>query len=417
MRARCALWVTPTVCACADVPPFFFLVCWRCCRWNYWDDGPLPPSHPLHPLRRPASAAPSTAPTAAAPTGKTQVAAAPPAAPAVADVEDLFRGAPAATPSSSPFTDAPAVVDIDVGATRGDGFAPDARIRRQVRRLRKVVSSKSAFVCRVKGGLSHDAAALNAKIRTTVRIIHEELGTPAEPSAVTTVTTEPPPASASTSSAAASAFQGASAGAGTDLASPTMWMWVEVPCSRLVALSQLSDSVLLLPFVFPALQVFVEAGNETETLTELYAVADAVKWIKDLHVIVVLVLDRPFPYLGTIASWLRARPTIVRLVVLRLERSMKHLHQKVTPRAAGSSVANPGTEGGFGGTVDPVELLQALAVATSGEITADDFLPMSVGRVLRPVLEVCRCVFLRSYVGAAHTHVSLRHADVRVWAC
>ncbi len=39
-------------------------------------------------------------------------------------------------------------------------------------------------------------------------------------------------------------------------------------------------------------QVFVEAGNEAETIAELELVADALLWIADLRVIVVLVLDR-----------------------------------------------------------------------------------------------------------------------------
>jgi hypothetical protein len=39
-------------------------------------------------------------------------------------------------------------------------------------------------------------------------------------------------------------------------------------------------------------QVFVESGNEAETLSELDRVAEALLWIKDLRVIVVLVLDR-----------------------------------------------------------------------------------------------------------------------------
>ena len=43
---------------------------------------------------------------------------------------------------------------------------------------------------------------------------------------------------------------------------------------------------------YPVLQVFVESGNEAETLSELDRVADALLWIKDLRVIVVLVLDR-----------------------------------------------------------------------------------------------------------------------------
>jgi hypothetical protein len=39
-------------------------------------------------------------------------------------------------------------------------------------------------------------------------------------------------------------------------------------------------------------QVFVEAGNEAETIVELERVAEALLWIADLRVIVVLVLDR-----------------------------------------------------------------------------------------------------------------------------
>jgi hypothetical protein len=36
---------------------------------------------------------------------------------------------------------------------------------------------------------------------------------------------------------------------------PAFWVWIEVPCARLVEMAQLADSVLYCPFVYPVLQV------------------------------------------------------------------------------------------------------------------------------------------------------------------
>jgi hypothetical protein len=197
----------------------------------------------------------------------------------------------------------------------------------------------------------------------------------------------------------------------------------------------------------------VECGCESETVQELERVAEALTCIKDLRVVVVLVLDKPYPDLSAVVSWLRQRPHVVRLVQLRLERSpsrlfaeVKHV-EAVAARALASSAgavpfAVPSPGGGFGGRVsvggaaavpssgraslgggggaggvsasggrgrsgsvvtfgpvsgeegldvDPMPVLNLLRNATAGELTSEDFLPLTALHVIEFLLEVCSC--------------------------
>lgn len=136
-------------------------------------------------------------------------------------------------------------------------------------------------------------------------------------------------------------------------------------------------------------QLFLERGCEAEAILELESVAEAASWIQDLHINVQLTLDRPYPDLTDVVLWLRQRPRLVRLVQIHLERAPTRLYKEVHSATSGSS----GTGSFSGLNVDPMEMLSALSSATAGAIAPTDFIPLSVGRVVEPLLEVC-CIKL-----------------------
>ena len=173
------------------------------CSWNFWHDGPLPPSHPAHPTHRLQAAAALTSapvPIQAAPRSTTRsttdildsilktcplvpLTAIPAGAHVAAhaadaefpDVEDFARrfrhraAGPTAAPSTirpvSESATSPTVVEISlVDDTGGSVFVTDDELARRVKRVLAVVLPGCGFVLRVQTGLLDDVVELNRKV-------------------------------------------------------------------------------------------------------------------------------------------------------------------------------------------------------------------------------------------------------------
>jgi hypothetical protein len=90
-----------------------------------------------------------------------------------------------------------------------------------------------------------------------------------------------------------------------------------------------------------------------------------------------------------VVAWLQSRPRLVRAVMLQFERSPTRLYKEV--QRMGRPTAGP-SEGFEGLSTDPFELLKELEVVTERGLTPDDFLPLTVGRVIEPLMEVVSLV-------------------------
>jgi hypothetical protein len=98
---------------------------------------------------------------------------------------------------------------------------------------------------------------------------------------------------------------------------------------------------------------------------------------------------RPLPRMHDVVAWLQSRPRLVRAVMLQLERSPTRLYREV--QRMGRTAA--GSSDGFDGlSTDPFELLKELETVTERCLTSDDFLPLTVGRVIEPLMEVAHAV-------------------------
>ena len=231
---------------------------------------------------------------------------------------------------------------------RNGRFVSDAQLRREVAQLTAHYPDGCRFVVRLVAGLATDPAILNAKVRLV-----------------------------------------------DELLEATCPIWLEASFERLLHLCALDDSALLRPRVFPAISVYLAPGVEESAEVQIANLVDALREYRGVQLIVILSVDRPgdggveLPALRSILASLRAASTIVRLVMFKLERSpasmLASIRQK-KPQPQQASAAASAPPASLRTSNDPMPLLRAIEAATDGEIKPSDLLPMSVGRIVEPML-------------------------------
>ena len=173
---------------------------------------------------------------------------------------------------------------------------------------------------------------------------------------------------------------------------------------RLHLIGRQPNSVLYKGNVYPSVKYFVRAGDEAQCEQELGFLLSSLRDFTDIHLVVTLLIERPFPRLDSILQFLRRQTGFVRFIVLSLQRSpgelIKSMEERLTAsaekdepeqdtdlerlRRIGAQLDAKSAAGG--GTVDPYELLQAVEEATKASIRTDDFVPIASAILLEPLL-------------------------------
>lgn len=177
---------------------------------------------------------------------------------------------------------------------------------------------------------------------------------------------------------------------------------------RLHLIGRQSNSVLYKGNVYPSVKYLVRPGDEAQCEQELSFLFGSLKDFTDIHVVVTLLIERPFPRLESLLAFLRKQP-LVRFVVLSLQRAPSELLRQMEARLGPDQDASDASERlrrigaqlqqhqqdnavnsplASSESVDPYELLQLVEQATSGSIGVNDFVPISVAMLLEPLLPV-----------------------------
>jgi len=158
---------------------------------------------------------------------------------------------------------------------------------------------------------------------------------------------------------------------------PQCPMWLDCSMSRLLALCSLRDSPFLKGSIYPALQVVVEPGEERPVLEGLHRVLADVQQFSGIQIMVEIVVDEPFPALADLLELLRSQSDLVRMILIKLERS---------PRRLRESLANS-ADPSLAGSVDVVALMRLIEFETGGTVAASDFMPLSAAQLFEPFLQ------------------------------
>ena len=114
---------------------------------------------------------------------------------------------------------------------------------------------------------------------------------------------------------------------------------------------------------------------------------DTIAQFEGIQVVVTLVAELPVTELklGRVLSVLRARPSLVRVVVVQLARKPRSMVEEVQEHAKKletTTKTEQGEEEIWLETTapDPFELVDLLHDATDGQVNGDDFFPANMGR-------------------------------------
>lgn len=155
---------------------------------------------------------------------------------------------------------------------------------------------------------------------------------------------------------------------------------LDLTFERLLALARMKDSILLDSRVHPSVRTYLSRGNETKDTLELEQLFLDMRKIRNLHVVVTLVIRRPFPDLTELIRTLRANAGLVRYIVLHLERGPEYIMDSMKKSTQGSKDNSH--------NLDPYELIRLIEKCTKGEISESDFFPASIGAVLEPFVSM-----------------------------
>eukprot|EP00040_Diaphanoeca_grandis_P033698 m.206822 g.206822 ORF g.206822 m.206822 type:complete len:596 (-) comp32970_c0_seq1:111-1898(-) len=163
---------------------------------------------------------------------------------------------------------------------------------------------------------------------------------------------------------------------------------IEMPHDRLIQLAQTDSSVLMKRRVTPAVTYFLRKGEELLCHRELVATICEVSRFQGLDLHVYLHLERPFPDLTEILEMLRRHNETVRVIKLSLSRPRHEIIRCSKLQASMSSIpfGTTTTEPNQMPTVDFFELVEHIESNTHGELSSDDFVSLSAGTLLEPIL-------------------------------
>ena len=237
------------------------------------------------------------------------------------DIEDLNK-----TVVTPPF-----VCDIDLWE-RGELIDDDFLVE-QVKKCANLYPKGVSFVLRLGGGLCNEMEKLNSKILTALKFC---LG-------------------------------------------PVL---IDLSFDRMINLARVKDSVLLKGSAYPCIRYFIAANDaehdyEQECVEELSELLNVLKTeISEMQAILQLSVDRPYPNLERIFSFIFQNKAIIRFVIISSDRSPRNLVETLAndDRSALS--------------VDPLELLHHISKATNQKILVSDFFPARVGLTLEPFIRL-----------------------------
>ena len=168
---------------------------------------------------------------------------------------------------------------------------------------------------------------------------------------------------------------------------------------RLHLIGRQPDSVLYKGNVYPSVKYLVRQGDEAQCEQELSFVLSSLRDFTDIHLVVTLLIERPFPRLDSLLAFLRKQSGFVRFVILSLQRSpgelVKSMEERLSAEEAdavqrlrriGAELDARNAMGAAAASVDPYELLQHIESVTGGTIAVKDFVPISVAMLLEPLL-------------------------------
>lgn len=172
---------------------------------------------------------------------------------------------------------------------------------------------------------------------------------------------------------------------------------VEASHDRLIALCHFPGSALLRRRVVPAVKYYLEPGDEMRCYQELVATIAELTRISDIQLLITIVVELPFPDLTEILRMLRRHHEMVRVITLTVARpqaaimtAVKHFSHVVTRRIIttvnNNGIGADGTDAGPPPSVDLYRLLEAVQVATDGEVLPSDFSTPGVCGILGTLL-------------------------------
>eukprot|EP00696_Hemimastix_kukwesjijk_P017592 gnl/Hemi2/6275_TR2153_c0_g1_i1.p1 gnl/Hemi2/6275_TR2153_c0_g1~~gnl/Hemi2/6275_TR2153_c0_g1_i1.p1 ORF type:complete len:458 (-),score=70.27 gnl/Hemi2/6275_TR2153_c0_g1_i1:75-1448(-) len=238
----------------------------------------------------------------------------------VSDIEDLLSRLHI-TPQSPNL---PLMAEVSV--FRSGAWIADDALKNELLHYKSLYPRDCQFLLKLNGGLANDMNVLNSKVKMLLAV------------------------------------------------APGLPFLVETSIERICSLAQLPDSCLLHRRVHPSVRYYLRTGDEALCVRELTDMFTVLRQIQQLHVVLVLCVEPPFPDLTSILGLLRANRGLVQYIVLSLERA---------PRTIMDTLQGNGSS-----SVDPFALLELVERATNGSVSRDDFFPVSVGRIFEPFLEI-----------------------------
>lgn len=249
------------------------------------------------------------------------------------DLEDLLNK----TKYSSESTNLPMALEISVWEN-GD-FLKDEEIAQRINYYKSLYPPNRQFVLKVLGRMSMDMIVLNQK----VLYIESLLGSDAV-------------------------------------------IVLETSYERLATICKLDNSVFLRPSIFPALKYFLRQGDEQQCKMEMTNLFDYLREFTNMQLMVTICVNRPYPDLGDLLSFIREQCGFIRVLVISMERSPKEL--TISLREEQNQPVDSKTELNHAESNDIYELLQHIQRQSFNSLLVDDFYPMSSAAAMEPFLNL-----------------------------
>ncbi|EGC36586.1 hypothetical protein DICPUDRAFT_31657 [Dictyostelium purpureum] len=173
---------------------------------------------------------------------------------------------------------------------------------------------------------------------------------------------------------------------------------LECTLDRLHSIAKLGDSALLGAKVYPAVKYFLKRGDENHFIRDINNLLNVLREYSDIQCVVTIAMERKFANLGEILSLLRKNNTLIRFIVLSLERPPKELVESLKIKnqlsldqvfTNNSSTNNSDIQDTLCCNFnDPYELIQEIERATDNTICSDDFFPLNIGQALEPMFNL-----------------------------